>query len=66
MIKGRLNSPCCIGAVLELTITKRKHIVKNKVYEGDFYVYICDKCKDKYTSTESDEYSLANLKQKTL
>lgn len=60
------KSPCCVGANMDLFIVKRKHIIKNNVYEGNFYVLKCTECGEGFTTTESDEASLKQLKPKKL
>ena len=65
-MENTLLSPCCAFQYLNLSIEKRKKIVNEKVYEGDFYVYTCDGCGLKYTSTKSDTLSIKNLKHKKL
>lgn len=59
--------PCCNDKLI-LTVEKRKHIPKGKNYllEGDWYVYRCDNCGEGWTTTESDEISMKNLKQRKL
>lgn len=59
--------PCGKGKLI-LTVEKRKHIPKGKNYslEGDWYIYRCDKCGEGWTTTDSDERSMKNLKQRKL
>lgn len=63
--KENINSPCCENKVLSLGTHKITHIFKRHMYFGEFYVYSCE-CGKTYTTTESDELSLKNLKQKKL
>ena len=58
------DCPFCGKGKPELTIEKLSHAVPPKLYEGEFYVYKCNKCKERFTTTESDTLSIASLKQK--
>jgi hypothetical protein len=61
-----LLSPCCKNKKAILHTEKRKHIVENNSYEGEFFVYKCEGCGLGWTTTESDTKSLATFKQKKL
>ena len=63
------NSKCpCGEGVLILTTEKRKHLPKkgNNILEGDWYVYRCTKCGEGWTTTNSDEISIKNLKTRKI
>jgi rubrerythrin len=66
MLEPIIKSPCCENRNAKLFTEKRKHIIKQNVYEGSFYVYKCDECGLGWTTTESDTVSLNNLKPKKL
>lgn len=65
-MKPELNSPCCDKAKLKLITYKGKKIIGINIYEGVFYSYECDNCKERYTTTEQDEYTLKLFKLKKL
>lgn len=54
------------GGNLSETLEKRKHVTKKGVFEGNWIIYKCDKCKEGFTTTESDERSLKQGKFKKL
>ena len=60
-----MKCPVCFGKLIE-TIKKFKHVTDKAVYSGDWFVYECEKCKEIFTTTESDERSLKQLNQKKL
>lgn len=61
-----MKSPCCEGFYAHLKSEIKKHIVNKNVFEGRFYYYQCEKCNEKWTSTESDTISMDNFKHRKL
>lgn len=55
----------CGGKIIERT-KKFKHVTEKGVFNGDWIVFQCDKCRQEFTTTKSDEISLNNLKYRKL
>lgn len=55
---------CNQSNTVELVKEDREHIVKDKIYSGEFILYRCSNCKEGFTTTETDTFSINNLKQK--
>jgi hypothetical protein len=60
--------PLCLEDSVELYTRKFKHLPSSgkNILEGDWWVYECQSCKEKFTTTESDEISMNGLKQRKL
>ena len=61
--------PICTNKYsVKLAVEKFKHIPTNKNYalEGDWWIYKCCVCGEGFTTTESDDISMKNLKQRRL
>jgi len=64
-MKTVLNCPFCNQSnTVELVKESRTHIVNDMVLEGEFMVYKCSLCGEGFTTDETDEFSIKNLKQK--
>lgn len=59
---------CAYQDELDLKTKKFKHIPRGKNYIafGDWWYYECPVCKQTFTTTESDNISIANFKHKKL
>lgn len=67
--KEILDCPFCDGeSTIYLATKKYTYIPKDKNYclHGDWWIYMCRKCGEGFTSTESDTISQNNLKQRKL
>jgi hypothetical protein len=55
--------PFCPGRELEVITEFRSFIARNCLYKGYQYIYKCKTCKEGFTTTLSDDISLANFKK---
>jgi len=49
---------------IELLQEPQKFTSKGKIYKGKRWLYKCPKCKESFTTTESDTISMENLSKK--
>lgn len=58
--------PFGCGGKIELTQDWQKFSAKGNIYEGKRWLYKCNKCDERFTTTESDTISMENLKVRKL